>query len=213
MSKKVIILVEDDLSKVEDMLLSIQSILYVATKQELSNAPFEGDTEIFLLHVPDNLDKEGFKIFGKFKSALEDQQRKYEFELEYKYEAVHIDKNLYAKNINECTKKLSDKIEEITQEREYSIVLDLILVRDESKDVNQILKGEKNLSQLLYEKFREHCIPYTTYDHDSQTFRVKWAEMVGCEKVYERRCLDGNVIHKEFKKTLCEQLKIGEGEI
>lgn len=209
MSKKVVILVEDDLYKMEDMLLSIQLILFVATRQKLSNAPKRSDTEICLLHVLDNCEEEDSKTFGKFKSILEDQQREYEFELKYKYEAVCIDKNLYPENKNECAEILSKKIKEIAQKREYSIVLDVILVQNESKDTNQILNGEKILSQLLYETFPGHCIPYTTYDHYGQTFRVKWAEMVGREKAYERFCLDGNVIHKRFKQELYEQLKIG----
>lgn len=209
MSEKVVILVEDDLFKMEDMLLSIQSILFVAEKQNLSNAPKNGNTEICLLHVLDKDEKADSKIFEKFKAILEERQREYECELKYEYEIVKIDKNLYSKNKIECAKILCEKIEQKVQKREYSIVLDVILVKNESKDIDQVLKEEKILSHLLYEKFSENCIPYTTYDNSGQTFRVKWAEIINSELPYERFRLDGNVIHKGFKQKLYGQLKIG----
>lgn len=214
MSKKVVILVEDELYKMEDMLLSIQSILFVAAKQKLLNAPVKNDTEICLLHVLDNDEKEDSKTFGRFKSILEDRQRtlitsEYEYEIAYKYEVVHIDTDLYPGNRDECIKIVSRKIREIIKEREYSIVLDVILVRNESKDTNQVLNDEKILSQMIYQIFPENCIPYTTYDSSGQTFRTKWMKGVGGKMPYERFCLDGNVIHKKFKQEIYSQLKIG----
>lgn len=217
MSKKVIILVEDDLYKMEDMLLSIQSILFVAVKQRLLNAPRKNDTEICLLHVLDNGEQADPKTFGRFKSILEDRQRElmtpeYGCELKYKYETVQINKELYPpKNLDEseCKKAICEKIEKISQKREYSIVLDVILVNKDDKDKNNVLNGERILSQTLYQKYLKHCIPYTKYDTPTKEFRTKWAEAIDAELPYERFCLDGNVIHKEFKQKLYGQLKIG----
>lgn len=209
MSKKVVILVEDDLFKMEDMLLSIQSILLVATKQKLSNAPASDDTEICLLHVLGNNEKEDLKTFGKFKSSLEDRQRELmTSELKYMYETVHIDIDAYPGNMDDCKKVVVDKIEEIIRGREKSILLDVILVRKDDKDINHVLKGESILSQLLYNKFSGNCIPYTTYDGFEQTFRTMWSKGVGGKMPYERFCLDGNVIHKIFKQEIYGQLKI-----
>lgn len=209
MSEKVVILVEDDLFKMEDMLLSIQSILFVAAKQSFSNAPQENDTEICLLHVLDNDEKEDSKTFERFKSILESRQREYDCKLKYKYETVYIDKKMYPVNKDKCEKILGNKIREIAQKRSYSIVLDVILVRNESKEINRVLNKEEILSHSLYKLFPNHCIPYTTYDSTGQTFRVKWADMIESELPYERFRLDGNVIHKGFKQKLYGQLKIG----
>lgn len=209
MSEKVVILVEDDLFKMEDMLLSIQSILFVAAKQGLSNAPGNDDTEICLLHVIGNNEKGDPKTFGRFKSILEDRQRELmTLELKYTYETVCIDIDAYPGNAYDCKEIIGDKIKEIIGGREYSILLDVILVRKDDKDINHVLQEESIVSQLLYKLFPEHCISYTTYDGAEQTFRKMWAKGAESELPYERFCLDGNVIHKGFKEKIYGQLKI-----
>lgn len=215
MSKKVVILVEDELFKVEDMLLSIQSILFVAAKQNLDNAPGKNDTEICLLHVLGNNEKEDLRTFDRYKAILEEQQRElrtsdYGCELEYTYETVHVDIDSYPPdNWEEWMKGVNDKIEEISKGRQYSIVLDVILVTNNDKDKDSILKGDMILSQKLYQNFEKNCIPYTKYDSDGKAFRSKWADGIGGRKPYERFCLDGNVIHKDVKKEIYGHLQIG----
>lgn len=214
MSKKVVILVENDLFKLEDMLLSIQSILFVATKQKLSNAPGKDDTTICVLHLLGNDEKAEPKTFGRFESILEDRQRElmafdYECELQYRYETASIDRESYPPgNWDEGVQIVCEKIEEISQECDYVIVLDVIL--DDDKDPNFVLNGEQILSQFLYTKYSGHCIPYTTYTSSEQKCREKWAERVNAKQLpYERYCLDGNVIHKGFKQEIYGCLKIG----
>lgn len=214
MSKKVVILVENDLFKLEDMLLSIQSILFVATKQKLPNAPGKDDTTICVLHLLGNDEKAEPKTFGRFESILEDRQRElmafdYECKLQYRYETVSINREFYPPgNWDEGVQIVCEKIEEISQECDYTIVLDVIL--DDDKDPNLVLNGEQILSQFLYMKYSGHCIPYTTYIRSEQKCREKWAERVNAKKLpYERFRLDGNVIHKEFKQEIYGCLKIG----
>ncbi len=214
MKQKSVILVENDLFKLEDMLLSIQSILFVATKQKLSNAPGAKDTTICVLHLLDNNEKEDHKTFGRFKSILEDRQRElmtsvYECEINYLYETVHIDRELYPpQNWDEGMQNICNKIKEISNNCDYSIVLDVIL--DDEKDPILVLDGKKILSQFLWEKFSGHCIPYTTYDRSGQKFRKEWASGVKTQKLpYERFRLDGNVIEKNFKQEIYGHLNIG----
>lgn len=215
MKKKSVILVENDLFKLEDMLLSIQSILFVATKQRLSNAPGAGDTTISVLHLLGNNEEEDSKTFDGFKTILETRQRElmtsdYGCELNYSYKAVHIDRESYPpQNWDEGMEEVCRKLEEISNECDYSIVLDVIL--DDDKDPNLVLEGEKILSQFLWEKFSDHCIPYTKYDRSGQEFRKKWAEGIKTDKLpYERFRLDGNVIEKNFKREIYGHLKIGD---
>lgn len=215
MKRKAVILVENDLFKLEDMLLSIQSILFVAAKQRLSNAPGAGDTTISVLHLLDKNEKEDFKTFDEFKTTLETRQRElmtsdYECKLNYSYEAVHIDRESYPpQDWNKGMEDVCRKLEEICNECDYSIVLDVIL--DDDKDPNLVLEGKMILSQFLWKKFSAHCIPYTKYDRSGQKFRKMWAKGIDADKLpYERFRLDGNVIEKNFKREIYGHLKIEE---
>ncbi len=215
MKKKSVILVENDLFKLEDMLLSIQSILFVAAKQRLSNAPGTGDTTISVLHLLGINEKEDSKTFDGYKATLETHQRKlmisdYGCELNYSYKAVHIDREKYPPcDWDEGMKGVCHIIEEISNECDYSIVLDVIL--DDEKDPSLVLDGKMILSQFLWQKYFNHCIPYTTYDRSGQKFRKKWAEGIATDKLpYERFRLDGNVIEKNFKREIYGHLKIGD---
>ncbi len=218
MNKKVVVFVEDDLYKMKSMLLSIQSILFVAAKQKLSDALGNGDTEVCVLHVLENNEEEGQKIFEGFKATLEEKQREMvntgtDFKLDYSYKTVHINKRGYPENKEDCFNIISEKIKEITVGRDYSIVLDVILIRPEEKEIKLILDGnQKNLSQSLYLAFSENCIPYTRYDDELQTFREEWSKGAEGRKPFERFCLDGNVIHKKFMKEIYGQLKINVKE-
>lgn len=212
MSKKAVILVENDLFKLEDMLLSIQSILFVAARQNLSNAPGKGDTTICVLHLLGSDEDADAKTFGRLASILEARQRELmtsECELDYKYETVHIDRESYPpKDWDEGMEIVCEKISEISRECDYSIVLDMIL--DNKKDPNIILNKGKILSQFLYQKYSGHCVPYTTYANSEQKYRTAWADGVEPEKVpYERFCLDGNSIRKDVKSEIYGHLKIG----
>ncbi|MCM1191636.1 MAG: hypothetical protein NC123_01860 [Butyrivibrio sp.] len=211
--KKVVILVENDLFQLEDMLLSIQSILFVATKQKLLNAPKEDDTAICVLHLLGKDEKAEPKTFGRFESILEDRQRElmdsdYGCKLNYRYETARIDRESYPpEDWDEGMKDVCTKIEEISQGCSYTIVLDVIL--EDDKDPSLVLDGGEILSHFLYRKYSGHCIPYTKYDPSGQKFRKKWAERVDGKKApYERYCLDGNVIHKNFKQEIYKCLEI-----
>lgn len=135
-----------------------------------------------------------------------------ECKIKYSYEAVHINKDLYPPedlDISECKKIVCEKINKIKGNRDYSILLDVILVKKDDKEINQVLKGKKILSHVLYQEYEEHCIPYTSYDENTKTFRKMWTEVIKGKQPRERSTLDGNVINKGFKQEIYGQLKIG----
>lgn len=214
---KTIILIEDDLSQVQDMLLSIQSIIFVASKMGLQNSSQDSDTKIFVLHTLWDNQKSDNDGFDRIKRLLETRQQDLAAQgqgfipkLKYEYEPVSLDKTKYPNEMNICRDEICTKIDTIRKDSAFVIMLDLVLLKD--VDQNRITKdGDKILSQILYEKYVENCIPYTNYDDGDFSFPNKWSSGVVPPKTpYERFVIDGNVIYKPFKDEIYKCLKIGE---
>lgn len=215
---KVVILIEDDLNQIEDVMLSLQSILFVASKKGLPNAPQNGDTKICILHVLWNSDTADERRFQQFKRRLETRQSDFISEgktvvpeLNYSYKPIKLDELIYPKECEQCRKTISRQIEEICNDRDYTILLDVVL--NVNKDTDIVLNSEIGsviLSQKLYNAYHEHCIPYSTYDYKGIVFRKKWKAGIDPSRdVYDRRNIDDNTIYKPFQKELYQKLNIG----
>ncbi|MBQ8209191.1 MAG: hypothetical protein IJZ35_01220 [Clostridia bacterium] len=215
--KKTIILVEDDLSQVQDILLSIQSIIFVSSKMGLTNSPQDSDTKICVLHTLWDNQKRDTDSFDRIKRLLETRQQDLATQgqgfipkLKYEYEFVSLEKNKYPDEIDVCSDKICAKIDTIRKDSSFVIMLDLVLLKE--VDQNRITEnGDKILSQVLYQKYVGNCIPYTNYDEGDFSFPNKWSHGVVPPKTpYERFVIDGNVIYKPFKDEIYKCLKIGE---
>ncbi len=170
---KLVLMVEDKLPPVLDILLSVQNILTVAGKRNLPNAPKDNDTEIRILHLIGNNEAEDSDYFQRIKRTLEARQQDQDGvpKLYFEYESLSLDTEQYPQNCAECAAKVNEHISKICKGKNYSIILDVILV--EGKDQNEILQKENGgivLSQQIYNCFYEHCIPYTNYDFDGSSF-------------------------------------------
>lgn len=216
--EKIVILVEDEIYPLEEVLLNIQSVLFVASKSGLSNAPQDHDTLIYVLHILDeNQEYEKSKErFQRIKRTLENRQQDLRDnrsipvpDLDYKYDYMRINRKSYPGNCTECAETIQMKIEEIRNNREFAILLDVVL--DKEKDTQIVLDGTtKILSQKLYESLNDHCIPYTNYKSGSVTFRQMWTDGISPHKeAFDREDIDGNIINKRFKNELYRMLKIG----
>lgn len=213
--KKTIILVEDELVRLKQMLLSIQALLLVASHRRLFNAPKENDTEVCVLHVIGEGQVDEEPLFLQFKSRMEEREYFLRQEnhtvpiINYIYEPVQICRADYPDNCNKCSEVIGNAIRKLTNQSDCAILLDVVL--DKKNDTTALLNNNKILSQLLYQDFYENCIPYTRYDSDSAKFRQKWAEGVTPNKVpYERFCIEGRSIYKPFRDDLYKRLKIGD---
>ena len=214
---KVVLLIEDKLPPLEDILLNIQSILFGASKKRQAGAPENGDTEIRLLHLLGRGIEEDRAHFQRFKHILETRQNVLEHvpTLRYEYDSLELpDTEAYPGNADQCADAVASKILDICGEKMYSIILDVILVESENKDRNALWESEahpKILSQILYERFHDNCIPYTNYGAGEIKYRRSWEGGVTPPKIpFERNLMDGNSIYKPFRDELLHQLRIGE---
>lgn len=216
---KVVILVEDDLSRLEDLLLNIQSILFVASKKKLSNAPQEQDTEICILHVVEEEQENYRKQFENFRRILEsreqninENERIHGLQLTYRYQTAAINQTQYPDNCKECKEIILNQIREIGNEKEYVVLLDVVL--NKKKDTDIVLKNNKKkpiLSQLLYGALQQQCIPYTTYTGSDSKFLEMWCKSVTPPAIaYEKEYIEGNAIYKPFRNAIYKKLNIGE---
>lgn len=214
--KKVVILVEDKLYPLEDMLLNIQSILCIASKKRMNNAPENHDTEICVLHVLGDSNEEDKEHFFRIQQVLEKREQDIKKvkeilipELDYRYESIQIDKEAYPENREACADIIRNKIANICDGREFVIILDVVL--HDKKDPQIDLSQKMTLAQILYESFHENCIPYTHYNNGGALFRTNWSNSVTPPRIpYERQCMDGNGIYKPFRDDIYRILKIGD---
>ena len=212
MGRKAIILIEDNLFKLEDMLLSIQSILFVAAKKGLYNAPYGKDTTIYVLHIISESEEEDITTFKRFETTLKNREidlmkPNYNCELNYRYVAAKINKETYPPaNWKTVLPDICKEISKMKRQCDYAIILDVVL--NEEKDKGLVLDNKEILSHALFKKYKEHCIPYTKYEDAGQRFRENWKAQAKTGQLYERFCLDGNVIHKNFKEDIYKQLNI-----
>ena len=214
---KTIILIEDDLSQVQDMLLSIQSIVFISSKMGLVNSPQNFDTKICVLHTIWDDQKPDSDGFDRIKRILETRQQDLAAQdqgfipkLVYEYDYISLDKSIYSDNMELCKDEICKKVNIIRNDSNYVLMLDLVLLK--GVDQNQVTKEDKKiLSQLLYQEYIDNCIPYTNYDDGDFSFPKKWSEGVPTKKIpYERFVIDGNVIYNPFKNEIYKCLKIGE---
>ena len=214
---KIVLLIEDKLAPLEDILLNIQSILFGASKKRQIGAPENGDTKICLLHLLGKGIEADKAHFQRFKQILEMRQNALEDVpmLRYEYESMELpDTESYPGNANECADAVADKILAICGGKKYSIILDVILVESENKDRDALWESEAHpqiLSQILYERFHDNCIPYTNYGAGEIKYRQSWEHGVTHHRPpLERNLMDGNSIYKPFRNELLHQLGIGE---
>lgn len=208
--KKLILLVEDNLSPLLNVLLSLQTILFVSNKQGLKNAPQSQDTQIKVLHlIEDNKtgDQEHFERFKRVLQTREDENGI--LKLDYQYQSLVWDTDAYPKDCERCADAIAQQIQQICEGKDYTIILDAILLG--TVDEIELVNGRRVLSQSLFERFRDHCIPYTNYGQGTKQIRKAWAAGVSLAyEMFQRQQIVGNAIYKPFRNRLYSQLRIGE---
>lgn len=212
--KKLVLLVEDKLPPLLNILLSIQQILFVSNKQGLENAPKDKDTQIKVLHLIDCEKDKDPEHFERFKRTLEarEQDESNVSKLEYQYQPLAWDTQGYPEDCERCADSIAQQIQQICEGKDYSIILDAILLEpgDEEELANPKYGG-RVLSQCLFEYFRDHCIPYTNYGQGTKHIRDAWAKGVSLDyEMFQRQQIVGNAIYKPFRNKLYSQLRIGE---
>lgn len=204
---------EDKLPPLLNILLSLQTILFVSNKQRLENAPQNNDTQIKVLHLINDGKSEDWEHFNRFKRTLEarEQDETNVAKLEYSYQPLVWDKKNYPKNCEGCADTIAQQIQQICMGKEYTIILDAILLEpiDECELVNP-QQGGRILSQCLYERFHDHCIPYTNYGQGTKQIRKAWAAGVHLDyEMFQRQQIVADAIYKPFRKMLYKHLGIG----
>lgn len=212
--EKLVLLVEDKLPPLLNILLGIQTMLFIANKQGLENAPKHKNTCIQVLHLVSGNKTGDPEHFDRFKRMLEEREQDENNieKLEYKYQPLTWDANNYPANCEECAQIIGDKIEQICKGKDFSIVLDVILLEPVDNDnlADPEYKGHV-LSQLLFERFRDHCIPYTNYSSGSKQIRRAWLEGTRSkDEPFQRECIVADAVYKPLRKKLYEQLRIRE---
>lgn len=211
--KKMVLLVEDKLHPLLNILLSIQTLLFVSNKQGLKNAPQNKDTQIRVLHLVGNGKAGDLEHFERFKRTLEarEQDEHDVSKLDYQYQPLVWNTTGYPEDCDECAAEIAQQIQKICEGKDYSIILDAILF--DSVDGNELKNpqhGGRVLSQCLFERFPEHCIPYTNYDQGTKQIRKAWAEGVHLKyEMFQRQQIVADAIYKPFRKMLYSQLRIG----
>lgn len=105
--EKIVLLVEDKLPPLLNILLGIQTMLFIANKQGLKNAPKRKNTQIQVLHLISGSKTGDPEHFDRFKRMLEEREQDENNveKLEYKYQSLTWDANNYPANCEECAKK------------------------------------------------------------------------------------------------------------
>lgn len=211
--EKMILLIEDKLSPLLNILLSVQTMLFIANKQSLPNAPKQNNTQIQVLHLIDDDKTEDLEHFERLRRTLEEREQNENGieKLEYRYQPLKWDASNYPEECEECATKIVDEIEKICEGKDFSIILDVIL--SESVDSDYLANSARKkhvLSQVLFERFRDNCIPYTNYVQGEKHIRKAWEEGVNLEyELFQRQHIVADAIYKPFRKKLYKQLRIG----
>ena len=212
--KRLVLLVEDKLPPLLNVLLSIQSILFVSMKKRLRNAPALKDTEIRVLHLVEKGQKGDPEHFERIKRALEarDQNENSIQQLDYQYQVLEWDTTDYPATCEDCARGIIQEIQHICAGKDYSIILDAILL--ESKDEDELRHkqhGGRVLSHCLFEHFSDYCIPYTNYAEGTIHTRKAWSHGVSLGyEMFQRQQIVTEGIFKPFRKMLYRQLRIGD---
>jgi len=220
---KVVILVEDDIFYLRRILCGIQTVLFVASIQELNNAPKDGDTEVYILHVLwDEQSEESRELEKKTFQQLQNDLRNHGENIrkegkvvpliDCRYGTLKLDKKTYMDERFKCKEDICNRIKELCNGRDYAIMLNLVLCKEE--DINIVL-GEHNdapiLSHMIYEEFGNNCIPYTNYSAGGEKIRQEWSNRVRPYKMpFERSDIIGNAVYVPFKKEIYKMLNIKE---
>lgn len=211
--KKLVLLVEDKLPPLLNILLSLQTILFISNKQRLENAPQDNDTQIKVLHLIDCGKSEDWEHFNRFKRVLEtrEQDESNVSKLDYTYQPLEWNSKNYPEDCERCADTIAHQIQQICMGKDYTIILDAILF--ESVDENELVNPQHEgrvLSQCLFERFRDHCIPYTNYGQGTKQIRKAWAQGVNLDyEMFQRQQIVADAVYKPFRKMVYKHLHIG----
>ena len=165
--------------------------------------------EICVLQILDETQSNEKKRFIQCKQEWENNFLDLDsrLEIDYRYEYVGIDIKEYPKNCEACSISVLEKIRELVADKDYAIILDVVLV--DKKDTQIVLKEKKKiLSQFLYNNLYERCIPYTNYDA-AVKFRQEWSKgVIPKKEAYDRDYLEGDMIDETFEAEIFKMLKI-----
>jgi len=91
--EKIVLLIEDELPPLSSILLGVQTMLFVANKQGLSNAPKHKNTRIQVLHLIDDDKTEDLEYFERLRRTLEEREQNENGveKLEYRYQSLKWD--------------------------------------------------------------------------------------------------------------------------
>lgn len=200
MERKVFV-IEDDFTKVERVLASIREILDIARKREKISTTDMKEITIYVIHVIDPNEENKEDEFSAVKTRLISGR---DCTPTYKYISAKVDIADYPNNIEECRDVICREIEVSGDRDAYSIMLDVVLVKD--KDYDAIDKG-LILSQILYRKYENACIPYTNYTEREASFRRKWKKGVNLRsRLFERADLKSSGVDIDLSNCLLMHL-------
>lgn len=207
-----IIFIDDNINRLDKLLLSVQSVFCIANRKNLENAPQNNDMEICILQILRKDVMADNNRFSEIKRMLEARQQNTIGmpEILLKYDTQELDFHDYPQNCNLLYNTLKEKIEKISTDYDtYYILLDISLY--DERDIFEVMSGNKILSQLIYDGFADNCMPYTSFDSDGKEFILKWRENVSKDtEPYERYRLESNAVYKPFRDKLYKQFQIGE---
>lgn len=209
---KLLMLIDDNVDRLDKMLLSIQSIFCLANKKNLNNAPKNNEIEICVLNTINKNGVENNNRFFEICRILEARQQNTEGMpvIPISLITLKLDFDNYPNNCEELSEIIVSNIEEkIELYDDYYILLDTALYNE--KDFTAVLSGTVILSQKIYNIFYEKCMPYTVYDSDGKEFLRKWSEnVINNTLPFERYRFESNAVFKPFCDKLYEHFRIGE---
>ena len=208
--KKTVLLIEDKLASLQNVLLSIQTLLLVANKQKRKNAPQDNeDTQVFILHIVQEETHSDFEHFNRLKRILQEREASNSsVRLCYEYKPFCLDITHYPKECEKIVAPILAEIDKICKETDFSILLDAILLAGTDDRILVGHSSETVLSQAIYKHFKKNCIPYTNYGEGTRQLRTQWKKGMGDCQVFQRQQIVGHAIYKPFQDVFYKQLNI-----
>lgn len=201
---KTVIIIEDKLDGLKPILSVIRDIFIMLDKQDNGFTLKNANVKICVLRIIGEGQDEDKDKFKKIESSL---GMEIDAGIEYEYIPVPINTQDYPGVAEEELNKICSKVSELCEGRDYSIMLDVVLVPNQDYTA---IKTDKILSQRIYESFSDKCIPYTNYGEGDTKFRQKWIrDLPSRVRILERWEMDGSAIPCSLFAPLCSHLGIG----
>lgn len=215
--KKCIFIVDDRVEDSSAVLLSLESMVNYAHEMKFSNAPAPEDTRIFFFHILWDDKPDCNHFFGNLVRSIKNRIAGHKANvIEIQYVPVHLNSERYEQNPQQVYETVKQKMVQVTKEWSgeenplQAMLLDIIL--QEKIDIPRIddpQKKEDLLSQLLYNQFESHCVPYTRYSE--ARIGNKWSALFpDSPEAFQHQAISTSAVNILFEKAVYSALEIGD---